>query len=252
MHAGLLPASIRSRADMIVRLFGVFHEGSGRHPLTTLFVLITLLAAASCQHVFPRADELSRTDWTTEPFESVLVGSVVQPDLDRRDTQVIFWFRSADGRHRFRIQNQPGAERTNTADSGPEQFNGKLFAVPASAGVYELVGFTMHSYTWFRTELDPPLRFLLERNEVLYIGSLEMRPCYSAYTRPDGATVPQTDVGAIPAIRDRHERDIPLLKHSYVNLLDREISVRVLPQDQVLSQSARSRRSCDYDGHVLD
>lgn len=235
---------------MAVGLSLSIHKLSHRRGCHIPFALVLAPLLGACQFVFPAANELPRAGDPLGAVESVLVGSVVQPDPGVRYAEVIFWIRSADAGHRFRVVNQPTREGLSAVGSSLEHISGRLFAIPVRPGDYEMVGFAMDSYRWFRTELSPPLRFFVGSGEVLYIGSLEMRPCYSAFTKPDGQVVPQTDVGAIPAVGDGSERDIPLLRQAYPALREREIAVRVLPDDQLIGQSARSRRSCDYFGDI--
>lgn len=212
--------------------------------------IVATLAIAGCSYVYLPARELPRGAAPHGPVSAVLTGSVAQPDSRQHSTRVLFRLRSVDGRHRFTLENAPSytGDRQSRADPGLEAVNGRLFAVPVEPGEYEVHSVRYENASGVEAEVGDALRFNVSAGETLYIGSLEIRPCYSLYLRPDGQAVPQVAVGGTPGVRDESSRDLPLLRTTYPDLKGRQIAVRVLDGDRLAERTrTRMTRSCAYE-----
>jgi len=186
---------------------------------------------------------------------AVLVGSVTQSDplLPARNpyTDVTFSLDEVDGRRRVLLKNARLDVRHLTnpdADEGLESVHGRLFAVPVAPGTYELTGISL----WFQSRVeallsDPP-RVTVAAGEVLYIGNLTVRNCYSTHIGPDGERVRQTVVGGFPEVADRSARDLPLLRATYPSLGAAPIKLRVLDGAKVSAQARDPlSRGCSFE-----
>ena len=212
--------------------------------------LTAALVAGGCSFVYWPAQELPRGHRSAEPVATVLAGSVTQPDSRHNETDVLFRLRRTDGRHRFSVQNSPSyaGDPRSRADAGLEAVNGRLFAVPVEPGEYEIHSVRYTNARGFEAEAGDAVRFTVNAGEVVYVGSLEIRPCHSLYLRPDGEPVPMVAVGGTPGVRDESARDLPLLRALYPDLRDRRIAVRVLDGAALARRTqAQMTASCAYE-----
>ncbi len=212
--------------------------------------LAAALVAGGCSYVYWPAQELPRGNRSGEPVAAVLAGSVTQPDSRHNETDVLFRLQRTDGRHRFSVQNSPSyaGDRKSRADPGLEAVNGRLFAVPVEPGEYEIHSLRFTNARGFEAEAGDAVRFNVNAGEVVYIGSLEIRPCHSLYLRPDGQPVPMVAVGGTPGVRDESARDLPLLRALYPDLRDRQITIRVLDGAALAQRTqAKMTESCAYE-----
>jgi len=228
----------------------VFGGSPGTRRGGTYAGLAAALVAAGCAYVYLPARELPRGVRSDTSLTAVLAGSVAQPDSRHNETGVLFRLRRTDGRHRFALQNAPSYanDRYSRADPGLEAVNGRLFAVPIEPGEYEIHSVRYTNARGFEAEVGDAVRFTVDAGEVVYIGSLEIRPCHSLYRRPDGQPVPTVAVGGTPGVRDESARDLPLLRAMYPDLQDRGIAIRVLDGTALAQRTqAQMTRSCAFE-----
>jgi hypothetical protein len=216
---------------------------------------VAVAAVAGCSLVSLDAPDLPRGDENVDlSTMAVLVGSVTQSDPLQPGrnsyTDVTFTVQRVAGGGTFRLKNaQLGIRHPAApdADGGLEAIHGRLFAVPAPPGTYELRKISLWFQSAVQAVLPEPPRVTVGAGEVVYVGNLTVENCYSVYVRPDGQRVRSTVVGGFPAVNDHSARDLPLLRATYPALRETIIDVRVLTGSDVSAQAQTLSRACSFE-----
>jgi hypothetical protein len=172
------------------------------------------------------------------------------PQLPVRNphSEVTFSFDNVAGGGRFFLHNARLGWTGPAADKGLEAEHGRLFAVPAPPGTYELRKISLWFQSTVEAVLPEPPRVTVAAGDVVYVGNLTVENCYSVYVGPDGRRVRSTVVGGFPAVNDRSARDLPLLRATYPALREAVIDVRVLAGADVSVQASdRLSRACSFE-----
>jgi len=114
---------------------------------------------------------------------------------------------------------QPGGKGP---DPGLEDELGRLFAVELEAGTYEI--YQLHGNKGPQTQMQPT-RFVVRPGEILYLGNLHVHYCLY---KPDQRVYRGNVSAGIPSVRDKVQRDLPLLRRKFPALARSNISSAVI------------------------
>lgn len=102
----------------------------------------------------------------------------------------------------------------------------RLFALELPAGGYEIHRVTMADGGSGTSRDMPGWRFSVEPGGVTYLGNLHMTYCQGLVRRTRGGIL-----GGEAVVRDRHVRDLPLLREQFPQLLPATVQKRLLRAD---------------------
>ncbi len=182
-------------------------------------LIISLSGCSSLQSAKTEGTFLQPTQTT-----GVIVGSVTAPKVQHYWQVVRFNYRklgedtvhfveSASPTTNFLwLKNQTIKPNAHAPDTGLEKQLGRLFAINLPVGTYEVFQLSAKGKPLIAI---PPIQFIVEPNQVNYIGNLQVKFCLY---HPKDKVFRGYINGAIPSIKDEMARDLPLLIKKYPEL----------------------------------